>query len=70
MRSTEVDERALEPIAHVSVREMAELCSISVKKAYRLLDSGVIDSRYLGARRLVRVDSLNAYLEGLPSARY
>jgi excisionase family DNA binding protein len=50
-------------VISVSVEEMASTIGITKKHAYRLLDKGVIESRYLGRRRLVSWESLNAYMK-------
>lgn len=52
-----------------SVTEMARTLGISTKQAYRLLNQRVIESRYLGRRRLVSRASLNAFIEALPESR-
>lgn len=56
-------------VISVSVEQMAEAIGISRKHAYRLLNSGAIESRYLGRRRLVSWTSLNDYMESLPTER-
>jgi excisionase family DNA binding protein len=50
----------------VTVKEAARLLSLTPWSVYRLLDTGVIDSRYQGRRRLVRLASLRTYADGLP----
>jgi hypothetical protein len=59
----------IEPI-YISVKEAAKaLGGISQFVCYGLLNSGAIDSRYQGRRRLVSVSSLRAYAESLPTTR-
>lgn len=56
----------IQPI-FVSVKEAAQALALSTWQVYKLLDDQVIESRYQGSRRLVVVESLKAYAEGLPS---
>lgn len=58
----------LDPI-FVSVKEAARALNISPWSCYQLLDGGHIDSRYVGRRRLVSVDSLRKYAADLPTER-
>lgn len=51
----------------VSVKQAARALNISPWSCYQLLDSGKIVSQYQGRRRLVRVDSLRAYADSLPT---
>lgn len=69
MNSTATNDPPAGRVISVSVDEMAAAIGISRKHAYRLLDAGVIDSRYLGRRRLVSWASLNQYMESLPTER-
>jgi excisionase family DNA binding protein len=55
----------IQPI-FVSVKEAASMLSLTPWSVYKLLDDQVIKSQYHGRRRLVRVDSLNEYADGLP----
>ena len=50
----------------ISVKEAALILGISRNHAYALLDQGVIDSRYIGRRRLVVKSSLDEFVERLP----
>jgi excisionase family DNA binding protein len=59
-------EGSIEPI-FVSVKQAAKALNISPWSCYQLLDAGKIKSQYSGRRRLVRVDSLRAYADGLPT---
>ena len=61
-------EGRLDPI-FVSVKQAAQALSISPWLCYQLLDEGKIASQYQGRRRLVRVDSLRAYADNLPTDR-
>lgn len=65
-QSTSPIEGTLTPI-FTSVKEAARLLSISPWSLYQLLDTGAIDSRYQGRRRLVVVSSLYEYANRLPS---
>lgn len=58
----------LEPI-FVSVKEAARALNISPWSCYQLLDENKIASQYQGRRRLVRIDSLRAYADSLPTER-
>lgn len=58
----------IDPI-FISVKQAAGVLGISPWSVYQLLDAQVIESRYHGKRRLVRVTSLQEYAEGLPSAK-
>lgn len=55
----------LDPI-YVSVKEAARMLGVSTWLMYQKLDQQVIESRYEGRKRLVRMDSLRAYAESLP----
>ena len=58
-------EGSIDPI-FVSVKQAAQALNISTWVCYQLLDKGAIRSKYHGRRRLVFVDSLRDYAEGLP----
>lgn len=58
----------IDPI-FVSVKQAAVVLGISPWSVYQLLDAQLIESRYHGKRRLVRVTSLHDYAEGLPSEK-
>jgi len=51
----------------VSVKQAARMLSLSTWSVYKLLDAQAIASQYQGARRLVRVSSLRAYADDLPT---
>jgi hypothetical protein len=51
----------------VSVQQAAEAMNIAPWSMYKLLDSGAIESRYQGRRRLVLVESLYEYARNLPT---
>ena len=57
-----------EPV-FISTKETARLLGVSLKHIYDLLDEQVIESRYLGHRRLVVLASLRTFIAGLPSKR-
>ena len=42
------------------------MLAISPWSAYQLLESGQIESRYMGRRRLVSVASIREFAKGLP----
>ena len=67
---TSISPRAegLEPI-FVSVKQAADALALSTWQVYQILDSGEIESRYKGSRRLVVVRSLREYAEQLPTER-
>lgn len=54
---------------HVSVKEAAAILGLSRNQTYRLLDQGSIESRYVGTRRLVVLDSLHSFARSLPTER-
>ena len=58
--------KGIDPI-YVSVKQAAQALGVSTWVCYQLLDDNAIDSRYIGRRRLVRVDSLRAYADELPT---
>lgn len=60
----------VEPI-HVSVKDAARILGISPHHCNRLLNTepAVIDSRYIGNRRLVVLTSLREYAASLPASR-
>lgn len=51
----------------VSVKQAADMLALSPWSTYQLLDSGAIESRYHGRRRLVSVKSLKQYAANLPT---
>lgn len=51
----------------VSVKQAADMLAISPWSTYQLLESGDIESRYMGRRRLVSVASLHEYAAALPT---
>lgn len=53
----------------VSVKEAARIVAHSPITVYRLLDSGEIEGKELGRRRLVNYRSLLAYAESLPDTK-
>lgn len=50
----------------VSVKDAAAALGISTWSCYQLLDAQKIESRYIGRRRLVEVESLRKYVKNLP----
>jgi excisionase family DNA binding protein len=50
----------------ISVKETAIILGLSRNHTYALLDLGVIDSRYIGRRRLVLKSSLDEFVAHLP----
>lgn len=59
-------EGELSPI-FVSVKQAAKALNISPWSMYQLLNEGKVVAQYKGTRRLVRVDSLRAYADSLPT---
>ena len=53
----------------VSTKETARLLGLSRNHVYELLDQRLIDSRYIGRRRLVVMSSLRDFIAGLPAER-
>jgi excisionase family DNA binding protein len=53
----------------ISTKETARLLGVSRNHVYELLDRKVIDSRYIGRRRMVVKASLDAFVERLPEQR-
>ena len=56
----------LEPI-FISVKEAARILGITPWQVYKRCDEKAIESRYEGRRRLVRLESVRAYADGLPT---
>lgn len=60
------------PLAPIlaSVKDAAEILGgITTWQVYRLLEAGELESRYIGKRRMVVMDSLRTYVEQLPTTR-
>lgn len=53
----------------VSFNEAKHLLGVGESTMRRLLNSGVIESRYVGARRLVVLESVRSAVDALPSER-
>jgi excisionase family DNA binding protein len=53
----------------ISVKEAAMVLGISRNYMYSLLDMGLIESRYMGRRRLVLLSSLHDFVASLPEVR-
>lgn len=51
----------------VSVKEAAQILGLTNWSVYKLLDEQQIKSQYHGRKRLVNVESLREYAEGLPT---
>jgi len=58
----------IEPI-FISVKHAADALALSTWAMYQLCDSGEVETRYKGSRRLVSVKSLREYAEQLPTER-
>lgn len=56
----------IDPI-FISVKGAAEVLDTTPWSVYKLLDAGVIESKYMGSRRKVVVESLRQYAESRPS---
>ena len=52
----------------VSVAEAARILALSPRAVYALLDQQVIESRYMGRKRLVSYAALVEYAAGLPTS--
>lgn len=52
-----------------SVKSMCIILGISKQSAFRLLDEGRVESRYVGRRRLVSISSLDDFIAHLPATR-
>jgi hypothetical protein len=65
----EATTRATEDVELVSVKRAAKIISLSVWEMCGVLDSGAVESRWQSGRRLVRVASLRAYVDALPTER-
>lgn len=53
----------------VSAKEAQSMLGLSRNQTYLLLDSGAIESRYFGRRRLVVLESLREFARNLPTER-
>lgn len=53
----------------VNVQEMADALGISLRQAYKFLDTGEVECRYIGKRRLVVWESLRDFVRTLPTER-
>jgi excisionase family DNA binding protein len=62
------EETAPEPVM-VSAADAARLLGLSRSQVYALLDRGALESRYVGARRLIPMASLRAFVDRLPTQR-
>lgn len=60
------DKNPIEDPIFISVKQMAVMLNIGRSQAYALLNSGAIESKYIGRRRLVDVTSLRAFADALP----
>ena len=58
-----------DPRLVVSVAHVAAALTLSRQSVYRLLDKGLLDSRYIEGRRVVPVHALREYVQNLPSER-
>ena len=58
---------AQDPRIFVSVKEAAHMLSLTPWSVYKLCDEKVLVSQYHGRRRLVRVESIRAYADDLPT---
>jgi excisionase family DNA binding protein len=58
----------LDPI-FISVKQAARLLNLTPWSVYQLCDEGTLESQYFGKRRLVRLTSVRAFADGLPTER-
>jgi hypothetical protein len=59
----------IHPPITVSVKGAGEMLGLSPYQVKGLCDAGLIESGFSGRTRLVFVDSIRAYVEGLPAER-
>jgi excisionase family DNA binding protein len=52
----------IEPML-LSVKQVGDLLGVRTTKTYQLLNRGEIDTVRIGARRLVRLDSVKAFID-------
>ena len=50
----------------LSVRDVADRLSVSIWTVYDLCQTGHLESRKIGTRRLITPEALRAYVDGLP----
>lgn len=68
VRSANLVDKKHTPIT-VSVKTAGEMLGLSAWQVKGLCDRGLIDSGFSGRTRLVKVSSIQAYADGLPSER-
>jgi len=61
--------RDSEDVEFISVKRAAKRLGLEVWEMCQVLDSGAVESRFLFGRRIVRVSSLAAYADKLPTRR-
>jgi excisionase family DNA binding protein len=69
VKSRPVAEAPPEPLL-LPIEDVAAMLGVSWDTVYhRLVKTGVLTSRYIGARRLIDAESLRTYVEQLPTER-
>ena len=53
---------------HVSIAEATEILGVGPRKMYALCDERAVETRYVGRRRLVVLESLHTYAANLPTS--
>lgn len=56
-------------VIFASAKEVAVILNLSRNAVYELCDSGVLESRFLGRRRLILLASVDKLAAGLPAER-
>jgi hypothetical protein len=59
----------IHPPITVSVKGAGEMLGLSPYQVKGLCDAGLIESGFSGRTRLVKVESIHAYIDALPSER-
>lgn len=53
----------------VTVKDAAVVLGLTNFAVYKLLDAGKIEGRYIEGRRMIPVEALDAFIDGLPTER-
>lgn len=57
------------PRMFMSAPELARVLGVSRRTAYRLMDEGALDVRWIGGSRRITVTSVQQYIANLPRER-
>lgn len=68
VKSRPVSDAPPEPLL-LGVEDVAAMLGVSWDKAYRLVRTGDLPSRYIGSRRMVPADAVRDYVDQLPTER-